>query len=56
MPGSVATGFNDHTVDAEADTWKLTPGDVAEVVIDLLRHPARSLPSKVEIRPAKTQR
>jgi len=56
MPGSVATGFNDHTVDAEADAWKLTPGDVAEVVIDLLRHPARSLPSKVEIRPAKTQR
>jgi len=56
MPGSVATGFNGHTVDAEADSWKLTPEDVAEVVVDLLRHPTRSLPSKIEIRPAKTQR
>ena len=55
MPGSVATSFNGHEVDAEADAWKLAPADVAEVVIDLLRHPARSLPSKVEIRPAKTQ-
>src|SRR5213075_1144469 len=37
MPGSVATGFNGHEVDAEADAWKLAPADVAEVVIDLLR-------------------
>jgi len=55
MPGSVATSFNGHVIDADADAWKLAPADVAEVVIDLLRHPARSLPSKVEIRPAKTQ-
>jgi 3-oxoacyl-[acyl-carrier protein] reductase len=56
MPGSVATEFNGHTIHPEEDAWKLTPEDVAEVVVDLLRHPARSLPSKVEIRPAKTQR
>jgi hypothetical protein len=36
-------------------SWKLTPDDVAQVVVDLLAHPARSLPSKVEIRTAKTR-
>jgi NAD(P)-dependent dehydrogenase (short-subunit alcohol dehydrogenase family) len=52
MPGSVRTGFSGNpTGDAEA--WKLAPEDVAEVVMDLLRHPGRSLPSKVEIRPAQ---
>lgn len=56
MPGSVATEFNGHPIRPEDDSWKLTPEDVAEVVVDLLRHPARSLPSKVEIRPARTQR
>ena len=35
------------------DSWKLTPDDIAEVVMDLLRHPGRSLPSKVEIRPSR---
>jgi hypothetical protein len=29
---------------------------VAEVVIGLLRHPARSLPSRVELRPSRPQR
>ena len=54
MPGSVATEFSGpHGIVGES--WKLTPGDVAEVVMDLLRHPARSLPSKVELRPAKTK-
>jgi len=55
MPGSVATDFN-HPTDRPADeSWKLTPDDIAEVVMDLLRHPSRSLPSKVEIRPARTK-
>lgn len=54
MPGSVATEFSSPSHDADV-SWKLTAGDVAEVVVDLLRHPARSLPSKVEIRPAKTK-
>jgi NAD(P)-dependent dehydrogenase (short-subunit alcohol dehydrogenase family) len=53
MPGSVATEFNGRGP-REDEGWKLTGGDVAEVVMDLLRHPRRSLPSKVEIRPAKT--
>jgi 3-oxoacyl-[acyl-carrier protein] reductase len=54
MPGSVATEFS-HPHGAQDDSWKLAPADVAEVVVDLLRHPARSLPSKVEIRPARTK-
>jgi len=55
MPGSVATDFN-HPAERPADeSWKLTPQDIAEVVMDLLRHPSRSLPSKVEIRPSKTK-
>ena len=53
MPGSVATEFS-HPTPGD-DSWKLTADDIAEVVMDLLRHPARSLPSKVEIRPSKTK-
>jgi NAD(P)-dependent dehydrogenase (short-subunit alcohol dehydrogenase family) len=54
MPGSVATGFSGRNA-GQDDSWKLKPEDVAEVVMDLLRHPSRSLPSKVEIRPARTR-
>lgn len=54
MPGSVDTEFSGPH--ASADTsWKLRPDDVAQAVIDLFRHPARSLPSRIEIRPAKTK-
>jgi NAD(P)-dependent dehydrogenase (short-subunit alcohol dehydrogenase family) len=52
MPGSVATDFSGPHAKSD-DSWKLTPDDVAEVVVGLLRHPVRSLPSKVEIRPSK---
>lgn len=54
MPGSVATAFS-HPREHDDDSWKLRPEDIAEVVMDLLRHPGRSLPSKVEIRPSKTK-
>lgn len=54
-PGSVATGFNNRTPEAGAD-WKLHAEDVAAVVLHLLSHPARSLPSRVEIRPAQPPR
>jgi len=54
MPGSVATEFS-HPAKPEDESWKLTAEDIAEVVMDLLRHPTRSLPSKVEIRPSKTK-
>ena len=55
MPGSVRTGFS-RAGDGTGTEWKLAPEDVAEVVIDLLRHPARSLPSAVEIRPSRPPR
>jgi 3-oxoacyl-[acyl-carrier protein] reductase len=52
MPGSVATEFGGPADRTGGDSWKLTAEDVAEVVVDLLRHPKRSLPSKIEIRPS----
>ena len=51
MPGSVNTGFSGQQPTGQ--DWKLSPEDVAEVVIDLIAHPSRSLPSRVEIRPAR---
>jgi 3-oxoacyl-[acyl-carrier protein] reductase len=55
LPGSVATGFTGRPVSAGSD-WKLQPEDVAEVVLDLLAHHSRSLPSRVEIRPSRPQK
>ncbi len=52
MPGSVNTEFGGDTPSDEK-TWQLTPADIARVVIDLLHHDDRSLPSRVEIRPSK---
>jgi short-subunit dehydrogenase len=51
MPGSVNTEFGGGTV-SEENAWQLQPEDVARVVVDLLRHDGRSLPSRVEIRPS----
>jgi short-subunit dehydrogenase len=51
MPGSVNTNFGGH--ETAGVEWKLSPDDVAEVVVDLLGHPQRSLPSRVEIRPSR---
>jgi 3-oxoacyl-[acyl-carrier protein] reductase len=51
MPGSVNTAFSGQQPSGQE--WKLAPEDVAEVVIDLVSHPSRSLPSRVEIRPAR---
>jgi 3-oxoacyl-[acyl-carrier protein] reductase len=55
LPGSVATGFNGREPGAGAD-WKLLPEDVAQAIADLLKHPARSLPSRVEIRPSRPKK
>jgi NAD(P)-dependent dehydrogenase (short-subunit alcohol dehydrogenase family) len=52
MPGSVATEFNDH-VPSEADAWKIQPEDIGELVHDILKMNPRTLPSKIEVRPAK---
>ena len=52
MPGSVNTAFGGDTPN-EQNSWQLQPSDIAKVVIDLLHHDDRSLPSRVEIRPSK---
>ena len=54
MPGSVATGFG--YGNPSKSSWALTSEDVAQVVMDLLAMPARSLPSRVELRPSKPPR
>jgi len=54
-PGSVATGFSGHSPSA-ADSWKLSPDDVAETIFHLVTHPSRSLPSRVDLRPAQPPR
>lgn len=51
MPGSVATHFNDHQPSNE-DDWKIQPEDIGQIVMDLLRMHPRTLPSKIEVRPA----
>jgi NAD(P)-dependent dehydrogenase (short-subunit alcohol dehydrogenase family) len=53
-PGSVNTDFTGHA--DPANEWKLRPEDVAQVVMDLVGHDQRSLPSRVEIRPSQPPR
>lgn len=53
MPGSVATDFNARSQD---DNWKIAAEDVAEVVSAVLRMPARTLVSRVEMRPSKPRK
>src|SRR6188508_1723965 len=55
LPGSVATGFSGREPGSGAD-WKLLPEDVALAIADLLNHPARSLPSRIEIRPSRPKK
>ncbi len=51
MPGSIATYFNDH-IPNDADAWKIQPEDIGQIVTDLLDMHPRTLPSKIEVRPA----
>ena len=52
MPGSVNTEFGGDSPSGQ-NSWQLQPDDIARVVIDLLHHDERALPSRVEIRPSK---
>ena len=54
MPGSVSTDFMGRGT-AKGD-WATTAEDVAQVVMDLLAMPARSLPSRIELRPSQPPR
>jgi len=53
MPGSVDTEFGSESAPAD---WKIAPEDVAEVVMNLLRMPPRTLVSRVEMRPLKPRK
>jgi hypothetical protein len=55
LPGSVATEFASGDPSKGTD-WKIAADEVADVVLNLLRHPRRSLPSRVELRPAKPRK
>lgn len=50
MPGSVTSYFNGH-IPSDADAWKIQPEDIGQIVSDLIKMPARTLPSKIEVRP-----
>ena len=52
MPGSVNTEFGGDEA-SDSKKWQLQPEDIARVVMDLLHHHERSLPSRVEIRPSR---
>ena len=54
MPGSVATDFG--TRGAAKQGWAIGAEDVAQVVLDLLSMPERTLPSRVEMRPSQPPR
>jgi NADP-dependent 3-hydroxy acid dehydrogenase YdfG len=52
MPGSVTSYFNGH-IPNQADSWKIQPEDIGEIVYDVLQLNPRTLPSKIEVRPSK---
>jgi NAD(P)-dependent dehydrogenase (short-subunit alcohol dehydrogenase family) len=54
MPGSVATSFTGD--ESRGSDWKIAPDDIAEIVLGLLRHNPRSLPSRVEVRPSQPRK
>jgi NAD(P)-dependent dehydrogenase (short-subunit alcohol dehydrogenase family) len=52
MPGSVNTEFGGDEP-SDQKSWQLQPSDIAQVVMDLLAYPDRTLPSRIEIRPSR---
>ena len=54
MPGSVATDFAGHG--GGKHDWAIGSEDVAQVVMDLIAMPARTLPSRIEMRPSRPPR
>jgi len=57
MPGSVDTGFSGGPSNRSGDTsWMIAPEDVAEAVAMVLRMPARTMVSRIEMRPAQPRK
>jgi NAD(P)-dependent dehydrogenase (short-subunit alcohol dehydrogenase family) len=54
MPGSVDTGFSGDPAKRAGDTsWMIAPEDVAEAVALVLGMPARTMISRIEMRPSR---
>jgi 3-oxoacyl-[acyl-carrier protein] reductase len=54
MPGSVATEFSHPSGSGGGnEEWKVQSEDIAQIVMDLLSMPQRTLPSRVEVRPSR---
>jgi 3-oxoacyl-[acyl-carrier protein] reductase len=54
MPGSVATEFSHPSGRGGGDEdWKVQSEDIAQIVLDLLSMPDRTLPSRIEVRPSR---
>jgi 3-oxoacyl-[acyl-carrier protein] reductase len=54
MPGSVATEFSHPSGSGRIeDAWKVGAEDIAQIVMDLLATPERTLPSRIEVRPSR---
>ncbi len=51
MPGSVSSHFNNRSPE-EGKDWRIQPEDIGQMVVDLFKMPARTLPSRVELRPS----
>jgi 3-oxoacyl-[acyl-carrier protein] reductase len=52
-PGSVDTDFAPR---AAVSPWKIQPEDIADIVVSLLRLPARTMVSYVEVRPSQPKK
>jgi NAD(P)-dependent dehydrogenase (short-subunit alcohol dehydrogenase family) len=56
MPGSVSTDFGGLERSAGKREWAVQIEDIGRLVTDLVAHPSRSLPSRIEIRPSQPPR
>ncbi len=52
MPGSVDTGFAGQSPEKQSN-WKIASEDIAQIVLDILEMPSRTLISRVEVRPSR---
>src|SRR5215831_8301838 len=56
MPGSVDTEFGGSEFRSGDTSWMIAPEDVAETVVLVLRMPARTMISRVEMRPSRPKK
>ena len=55
MPGSVDTHFSGEE-GKKSSGWKVAPEDIAEIVLNVLHLPERTLISRIEVRPSRPQK